>query len=148
MGSCTGCYFICILFSGCVPSFPHWDTSTARPTPGRSCTAGICSPLSVSSSARYHRESSLPAPTSLISTMSEAGLGKAGASIPPCQGCERLGAELQPEPWQCSHLLHAGAPLPPVREQTPKRSPRSSLWGSAAFEDGLKSQSAALPCLG
>lgn len=108
---------------------------------------GICSPLSVSSGARYHRESSPPAPTSLISTTSEAGLGKAGASIPPCQGCERLGAEPQPEPWKCSHPLRAGAPLLPVWEQTPKRSPHSSPRGSAAFEDGLKPQSATLPRL-
>ena len=88
---------------GCVrpPSHAGTQARTARPAHRALPHWGNLFPIK---RIRQHSllwlvgRAALPAPTSLISTTSEARLGKASASIPPCQGCKRSGAEPQPEP--------------------------------------------------
>lgn len=87
---------------------------------------------------RLQQRSLLPAPTSLISTASEARLGKASASVPPCQGCKRAGAEPQEK------LPSAGwGPGPSIPGWAATCIPPPTLvWGSARVAvpgQGLKS---------
>lgn len=122
----------------------HSGTQACRARPARRALPhwGNLFPIKRLSSACVGR-ATLPAPTSLISTASEARLGKASASIPPCQGCKQLGTEPQPELRKCSHRVLDGALVPSVPEWAamsipPAPDPRSEAQPKRLGQ-GLKS---------